>query len=375
MLSRTRLLVAEERVRLATPLIRSQKPPPAYEHVRNNPKRRMMLNDRSQEIDAENMILLNKMRGIFQHGTAATNRGANPRAFEVETRSLNQDRRRRELERITRENLGIVHRIRSSKSMYSIDSLMRERQKTESILNRISRAGSRRTDIFSSSAVSSTSFAGSVASSTVSGRSAHGSLRRGRPQRLQSLSHSQSMPAGLPASMAHELLMPMGDVLDQHQRELEATADYGEAMAAAAVASMSVEDLRPVPMRLNSGKQHKGRGGSGPSRAPLHEPLQRGGTAASSPALFAGRPSSSPMQAPVVHEAMAMSQPGDETAMAMEGADMAEAEPAEAAVAKVGVVDEAVPVDGAAAKIPEDPAAAHAVVILDENGAVGVSLA
>jgi len=70
-----------------------------------------------------------------------------------------------------------------------------------------------------------------------------------------------------------------------------------------------------------------------------------------------------------------MSQPGDETAMAMEGADMAEAEPAEAAVAKVGVVDEAVPVDGAAAKIPEDPAAAHAVVILDENGAVGVSLA
>ena len=139
--------IHEERIRLATPLINSRETQHGFEHLRNNAKRRQMEAERSQEIDNENLILLGKMRNIFLHGTAATNTGA-PRAVEVEPRSLNHGARRRELERITRENLGIAERIRSSKPSYSAEALLRGRSAHEQLVKRISRHGLRRSDVY-----------------------------------------------------------------------------------------------------------------------------------------------------------------------------------------------------------------------------------
>lgn len=193
---RQRVMTAQPRVD-ASPARPSQ----AYPHIRQNLKRNMIENQRRQAIDNENMvgcklvahvnstkrirsltslpvgscpapqILLAKMRTIFSVGTVASNSGA-PRPVEVEPRSLNQERRRRDLERITRENLGIAQRIRSRGSNYSVEAMLTQRQTTEGILRRISRHGQRRTDYFLSTSLTGSFAATSSTASSVGGRSA-----------------------------------------------------------------------------------------------------------------------------------------------------------------------------------------------------------
>lgn len=169
-----------------------------YAHLRNNLNRRKMEEDRRAAIDHENMILLSKMRNIFSRGTTASNSGT-VKQFEVEPRSLNQEARRRELERITRENLGIVHRIRSRKPNYSTDDLAQQRRAAEKHLRRISKHGQRRADYFtaSGSGFSVASDAGSSAGSFAGGIRPFGS--QGRPRRLQALDRPH-MQNGLAAS-------------------------------------------------------------------------------------------------------------------------------------------------------------------------------
>lgn len=75
-----------------------------------NGKREFQKQERRFEIEYENAILLDKMRRIMELGTTASNSGV----FYVEEpdlTSLNSNVRRRDLERITRENMGIVRRI------------------------------------------------------------------------------------------------------------------------------------------------------------------------------------------------------------------------------------------------------------------------
>lgn len=82
-----------------------------FDHLRSNMKREQQLEERYCEIDRENRILLQKMTDIMHQAPATRSRSGPP--------SLNNDRRKTELSRITQENLGILSRIRKAQPMYN----------------------------------------------------------------------------------------------------------------------------------------------------------------------------------------------------------------------------------------------------------------
>lgn len=179
-----------------------------YSHIKYNPKLRMMEDDRRATIDHENLILLNKMRKIFERGTVASNSGG-VKTFEAEPRSLNSEARRRELERITRDNLGIVQRIRSRRPNYSAAHLDHERHKTEALLRRISKTGQRRSDYFSQSVAGYSAISGGGSSVGGGGGLSRSSSAVGpspmqatphRPRRLRALDDN-ILSGGLAASL------------------------------------------------------------------------------------------------------------------------------------------------------------------------------
>ena len=287
-----------------------------YIHLRHNAKRAMMEEDRRAAIDHENMILLTKMRNIFSRGTIGSNSGSF-KPLEIEPRSLNQEARRRDLERITRDNLGIVHRIRSRKPNYSTADLLSKRRETEKHLRRISKQGQRRADYFTSS-VASMSIA-SQASSRASPLSQSGSAVRpfggSRPRRLRAL-EAPFMADGLAAGVSSEVYgVPPPNPpppQQQHYAGSRSTPDlhggsagtlaggrltipelpqYGDQFTAS-LGAISCDDLRPTPMRLNTAPSNSTRksasygglgagsyGNSGGAfRAPAPEQLRSGAT-------------------------------------------------------------------------------------------------
>jgi E3 ubiquitin-protein ligase TRIP12 len=91
------------------------KEPAVYglQHLRVNMKREQMLEERYSEIDRHNQILLQKMTEIIRHpAQSKADRGPGPT-------TLNKDRRRRELVRITNENQGILKRIQEAQPVYN----------------------------------------------------------------------------------------------------------------------------------------------------------------------------------------------------------------------------------------------------------------
>ena len=116
------------------------KPPMLPSHMRNNRKREQQQHERTYEIEYENAILLEKMRRIMDLGTHASNSGLHvAHRDEVHTRSLNAQARRRDLERITAENMGIVKRIQNANASYETEKWDRSRRDHQQVLGRISR--------------------------------------------------------------------------------------------------------------------------------------------------------------------------------------------------------------------------------------------
>jgi len=115
-----------------------RQPPPFYSHIADNPKKALQEDVRYATIEYENSLLLGKMRRIMQLGTAATNPGVFSPA-EVAPRSLNEGWRRRELERITNDNQGIVRRIQHSTPSYAKTSWEARGREKAALLDRISR--------------------------------------------------------------------------------------------------------------------------------------------------------------------------------------------------------------------------------------------
>jgi len=129
-----------QRLRKIKPMI-DNKPSPTsgLSHMQSNAKRDQMMNERNYAIECENALLLDKMRRIMHLGTVGSNSGASPYYEEIEPKSLNAGKRRRELQRITAENMGIVRRIQGSASNYEVDRWYKERKETEQMLSRISK--------------------------------------------------------------------------------------------------------------------------------------------------------------------------------------------------------------------------------------------
>lgn len=82
-------------------------------HLRVNMKREQMLEDRYSEIDRHNQILLSKMTEIIRQPTFSGLPDIRGPA------SLNKDRRRKELVRITQENQSILRRIQEAQPVYN----------------------------------------------------------------------------------------------------------------------------------------------------------------------------------------------------------------------------------------------------------------
>jgi E3 ubiquitin-protein ligase TRIP12 len=83
-----------------------------FDHLRLNLKREQMLEERYEEIDRHNRILLQKMAGIMRKPVATADR---PKSRGT----LNKPLRLKELHRITKENQGILERIQRVAPTYN----------------------------------------------------------------------------------------------------------------------------------------------------------------------------------------------------------------------------------------------------------------
>jgi len=85
----------------------------ALQHLKVNMKKEQMLEERYNEIDRHNQLLLHRMTEIIRHPAPhQVDRGPGPT-------TLNKDRRRRELVRITQENQSILRRIQEAQPVYN----------------------------------------------------------------------------------------------------------------------------------------------------------------------------------------------------------------------------------------------------------------
>jgi len=85
----------------------------ALQHLKVNMKKEQMLEERYNEIDRHNQLLLHRMTEIIRHPPPhQVDRGPGPT-------TLNKDRRRRELVRITQENQAILKRIQKAQPIYN----------------------------------------------------------------------------------------------------------------------------------------------------------------------------------------------------------------------------------------------------------------
>jgi E3 ubiquitin-protein ligase TRIP12 len=96
------------------PRIDTTTPPTCrLDHLRNNAKKEQLLEDRYHEIDKANRILVQKMSDIMKGPGPVT------QTERFRPRSLTTDTRRKELQRITQENQGILKRIQKVQPVYS----------------------------------------------------------------------------------------------------------------------------------------------------------------------------------------------------------------------------------------------------------------
>eukprot|EP00161_Ancyromonas_sigmoides_P017419 TRINITY_DN4753_c0_g1_i1.p2 TRINITY_DN4753_c0_g1~~TRINITY_DN4753_c0_g1_i1.p2 ORF type:complete len:213 (+),score=71.70 TRINITY_DN4753_c0_g1_i1:44-640(+) len=100
-----------DRLRRMKPDIDNREPPKQV-HLRQNLKRAQQLLERSSQIERDNRKLLLKMSAIMQ-------RSALDNKNEVEFKSLNRNKRKQELQRITKENQAILTRIQQKRPAYN----------------------------------------------------------------------------------------------------------------------------------------------------------------------------------------------------------------------------------------------------------------
>ncbi|KAL0218663.1 hypothetical protein P9112_004316 [Eukaryota sp. TZLM1-RC] len=92
------------------------KPPPDHRHVFENKKKQQIDEERFTEIERENYRLLGQISDIM----SKSNTLDNSLSFSQHPGTLHRNYRKRELERITHENQGILHRIQTKPPTFSL---------------------------------------------------------------------------------------------------------------------------------------------------------------------------------------------------------------------------------------------------------------
>jgi hypothetical protein len=103
------------------------RPPPVHTHLANKLKTKKLQEDRAQEIQLENRILLQKMLNIDTKASDLS--GQRLSATRLKPRSLSAGLRRRELDRITHENRRMLNRLQAAAP--SIDPMKWEQEEVE----------------------------------------------------------------------------------------------------------------------------------------------------------------------------------------------------------------------------------------------------
>mmetsp|Transcript_3141 Transcript_3141/g.6978 ORF Transcript_3141/g.6978 Transcript_3141/m.6978 type:complete len:167 (+) Transcript_3141:253-753(+) len=107
--------------------------PRAASHLKTKAKKNALMEERFGQIETENRLLLEKMSHImrFKGGIDCTNDSIKY------SHSLGKERRKRELQRITKENQKILKRIENAKPTYNHARWEEEAKKNEDILQNI----------------------------------------------------------------------------------------------------------------------------------------------------------------------------------------------------------------------------------------------
>ena len=88
--------------------------PKAATHLKTNAKKNALMEERFSNIERENRMLLEKMSYIMRFKGGIDNKNESLQYG----RSLNKDRRKRELQKITKQNTLILSRIQESQPTY-----------------------------------------------------------------------------------------------------------------------------------------------------------------------------------------------------------------------------------------------------------------
>ncbi|XP_067670641.1 sperm axonemal maintenance protein CFAP97D1-like [Haliotis asinina] len=119
------------KVKDAAPMV-DTKAPPTYMHLHLKLKKLQLEEERLATIERDNRILLEKMSYIMRTRGRVDNRN------NYEYRSLNREKRQRELLRITQENQLILQRITNRGAEYSADQLQRDWEENQRFMDSIS---------------------------------------------------------------------------------------------------------------------------------------------------------------------------------------------------------------------------------------------
>jgi len=124
--------VHRSRVKSAKPIV-DTKPPQTYIHMHLKLKKLQLEEERMSTIERDNRLLLEKMSQIIRTKGRVDNRNY------YKYKSLNYEKRQRELLRVTRENQQILSRITVKEPEYSHIRLEREWRKQEELMDNIAR--------------------------------------------------------------------------------------------------------------------------------------------------------------------------------------------------------------------------------------------
>lgn len=109
------------------------KAPKRRPHLRQNLKKKQMMEERFATIERENQLLLEKMSSIMNKNCLDNKNSSLKYAH-----SMNKGRRKKELERITRENQAILNRIQAREPTYNHLKWKHDRQRNLRYLQNIS---------------------------------------------------------------------------------------------------------------------------------------------------------------------------------------------------------------------------------------------
>lgn len=131
--------IHKKKLRIAKHHIDTESPRPMT-HLVTKAKKHELEEDRFSEIERENAVLLSKMSRIIREGSGSHKCGGAPQRDAPKPtapKSLNRAHRRKELERITHENLSMLTRIQMKDPFYNHLDWAEERRENQKVMQNL----------------------------------------------------------------------------------------------------------------------------------------------------------------------------------------------------------------------------------------------